>query len=90
MVLDRHPRQEVVSPQPPEPGSDNHGSTAAGTAINGHLHDAGHDHDHNQQPHDREPRRRIIDPAKEKRNNQTSKRTGVNHGVDPGSLQPTL
>ena len=72
MVLDSYPRQEVVSPQPPEPDPDIHGSTAAGTVINGHLHDAGHDHDHNQQPHDREPRRRTIDSSKEKCNNRTS------------------
>ena len=67
MVLDSYPRQEVVSPPPPEPDPDIHGSTAAGTDVNGHLHDAGHDH--NQQPHDRDPRRRAVDSSKEKCNN---------------------
>ena len=67
MVLDSYPRQEVVSPPPPEPDPDIHGSTAAGTDVNGHLHDTGLDH--NQQPHDRDPRRRAVDSSKEKCNN---------------------
>ena len=67
MVLDSYPRQEVGSPQPPEPDPGIHDSTAAGTDVNGHLHDAGLDH--NQQPHDRDPRRRAVDSSKEKCNN---------------------
>ena len=90
-MFNRHPWQEVGSSQPREPCSDNRGSITAGTALNCHLH-AGHvyDHDHIQQSHARESRRRIIDPAKEKRNNQVAKRTGVNHGVDACFLQLTL
>ena len=83
-----YPRQEVGSPPPPEPDPDIHGSTAAGTDVNGHLHDTGLDH--NQQPHDRDPRRRTIDSSKEKCNNWTSEQTGFAHGVDPGGLQPVL
>ena len=50
MVLESYPRQAVGSPPPPEPDPGNHDSTAAGTDVNGHLHDACLGL--NQQPHD--------------------------------------
>ena len=76
--------------QPPwQPGSDNWGS-AADTTLDCHHHAGNDNHDHNHQPHAREPQRRIIDFAEEKWDNQVAKRAGVNHGVDASCLQLTL
>ena len=86
VVLESNSRQAVGSPPEPDPGD--HDSTAAGTDVHVHHHDACPCLNH--QPCDWHPWWRADHPSKEESDHRAPEQKSFAHGVDSHVLQSVI